>query len=120
MMFDRKRPPPILACDAACGALNVERPRVFAHSWGTLVAIAWALARPGALSSLTLASGLYFPSARFDAPFLVPPALPVLGDIMARTLSPLVARLLWPVWLRLLFSPAPVPRTFTAYFRPSS
>jgi hypothetical protein len=22
MMFDRKRPPPILACDAACGALS--------------------------------------------------------------------------------------------------
>jgi pimeloyl-ACP methyl ester carboxylesterase len=100
----------------ACRMLGAERPIVFAHSWGTLVAIAWALQAPAQVRNLVLASGLYFPSVRLDAPFLVPPALPLVGGLMARTLSPLMGRALWPAWLRLLFAPAPVPQRFTVDF----
>jgi pimeloyl-ACP methyl ester carboxylesterase len=101
--------------DAACRELEARRPIVLGHSWGTLVALAWALDRPGAIRSLVLASGLYFPTARLDLPLLSPPALPVVGDLMAHTVSPLVSRALWPMWLRLIFGPAPVPANFSLF-----
>jgi pimeloyl-ACP methyl ester carboxylesterase len=101
--------------DQACRQLEARRPIVLGHSWGALVAAAWALQRRGAVRSLVLVSGLYFPSPRLDAPFLVPPALPLLGGLLARTLSPLIGRALWPAWLRMLFSPRPVPRHFARF-----
>ena len=100
----------------ACRKLDAQRPIVLGHSWGALVAIALALAHPGAVRSLVLVSGLYFPSMRLDAPLLVPPAIPLLGGLLARTLSPLVGRALWPVWLRMLFAPAPVPAHVRRHF----
>jgi pimeloyl-ACP methyl ester carboxylesterase len=96
--------------------LQVQRPILLGHSWGTLVAIAYALQNPGAVRSLVLASGLYFPTLRLDAPLLVPPAIPVIGTLMRHTLSPLLGRALWPAWLRLLFSPCKVPQRFLDYF----
>jgi pimeloyl-ACP methyl ester carboxylesterase len=98
----------------ALRALDIQRPVVLGHSWGTQVAIALALAEPGVPRSLVLASGLYFPSVRFDAPFLVPPAVPIAGALLRHTLSPLAGRAMWPLWLRMLFSPAPVPPAFSA------
>ena len=100
----------------ALQALDVHRPIVLGHSWGTLVAVALALEHPEVPRSLVLASGLYFPSARLDAPLLAPPAIPLLGDLLARTLSPLAARAMWPGWLRMVFGPAPVPEAFAAAF----
>lgn len=95
--------------------LDVNRPIVFGHSWGTLVAIALQQQFPGAARSLVLASGLYFPSFRVDAPMMGGPAIPVLGDLMSWTLSPLVARATWRASLKLLFSPAPVAASFEAF-----
>jgi pimeloyl-ACP methyl ester carboxylesterase len=97
---------------SALQKLDVQRPIVAAHSWGTLVALAFALEFPGASRSLALASGLYFPSVRLDAPLLVPPAIPLVGALLRHTVSPLIGRLLWPTWLKTLFSPAPVPEHF--------
>lgn len=99
----------------ALKSLDVHRPIVLGHSWGTLVAVALALNHPEVPRSLVLASGLYFPSARLDAPLLAPPAIPLLGDLLSRTLSPLAARALWPAWLRMIFRPAPVPAAFAAF-----
>jgi pimeloyl-ACP methyl ester carboxylesterase len=101
--------------DQACRQLDARRPIVLGHSWGALVAAAWALQRRGAVRSLVLVSGQYFPTARLDAPLLVPPALPLLGGLLSRTLSPLIGRALWPAWLRMLFSPRPVPRRFMRF-----
>jgi pimeloyl-ACP methyl ester carboxylesterase len=100
----------------ALQALDVHRPIVLGHSWGTLVAVALALEHPEMPRSLVLASGLYFPSARLDAPLLAPPAIPLVGDLLARTLSPLAARAMWPGWLRMIFGPSPVPEAFAAAF----
>jgi pimeloyl-ACP methyl ester carboxylesterase len=100
----------------ALQALDVHRPIVLGHSWGTLVAVALALEHPEVPRSLVLASGLYFPSARLDAPLLAPPAIPLVGDLLSRTLSPLAARAMWPGWLRMIFGPAPVPEAFSADF----
>jgi pimeloyl-ACP methyl ester carboxylesterase len=96
----------------ALRALDVRRPVVLGHSWGTSVAIALALSDPGVPRGLVLASGLYFPTLRLDAPLLVPPAIPVLGALLRHTLSPLAGRLAWPAWLRVLFSPMPVPAAY--------
>lgn len=93
--------------------LDVYCPVMFGHSLGATVALAYALAFP--VERLVLASGLYYPSARLDAPLLLPPAIPVLGDLLRYTVSPILGRLLWPAWLRLLFAPSPVPRRFKPF-----
>jgi pimeloyl-ACP methyl ester carboxylesterase len=89
--------------------LDVRRPIVLGHSWGTLVALALALRYPGTLRSLALVSGYFFPSARLDALLLSPPAIPGIGDVLRFTLSPCLGRLLWPAFLKLVFSPSRPP-----------
>ena len=66
------------------------------HSFGTIVALELALRHPGSVAGLALLSGYYFPTARVDVPLLSPPAIPVLGDVMRHTVSPLLGRLSWP------------------------
>jgi hypothetical protein len=63
-----------------------------------------------------LASGYYYPTVRPDALVLVPPAIPLIGTVMRHTVSPLVGRLLWPAWLRMLFAPREVPRYMVESF----
>jgi pimeloyl-ACP methyl ester carboxylesterase len=92
---------------------DVAKPILFGHSIGATVALAYALRYP--VERLVLASGYYYPSVRLDAPLLVPPAIPVIGDLLRYTVSPLLARALWPAWLRLIFGPRPVPQRFRAY-----
>jgi HAD superfamily hydrolase (TIGR01509 family) len=96
--------------------LGIERPLVVGHSWGTLVALALALAHHNELSGLVLVSGYYFPTARADVALLSPPAIPVLGDVMRYTISPALGRLLMPKLLRKIFAPAPVTARFAAEF----
>lgn len=96
----------------ACAALGVPPPIVVAHSFGTLVALAMALENPSPLRGLLLMSGYYFPSLRLDAWLLAAPALPVLGDALRYTLSPLLSRLLLPRLLRRLFAPREVDPRF--------
>lgn len=102
----------------ALAQLKVERPVILAHSWGTLVAQAMALQAPHALKGLVLAGGYYTPAPRFDLLVDSLPALPLLGPLMARTVSPLLSRLMWPMVTWRLFSPAPslVRRAFLARY----
>jgi pimeloyl-ACP methyl ester carboxylesterase len=100
----------------ALDQLGVEQPVVLGHSWGTLVAVALALQFPSRVRGLVLTSGYYFPTARLDVPLLSPPAIPVIGDIMRYTVSPLLGRLLLPRIIRRLFEPAPVPERFDRLF----
>jgi len=48
--------------------LGVERPVVFGHGYGALVALSLALAYPTALRGLVLAAGYFFPTKRLDLP----------------------------------------------------
>lgn len=95
--------------------LGVEQPIVAGHSWGTLVAMAMALEYPTYVRSLVLLSGYYYPSARLDTPLLSPPAIPIIGDLMRYTISPLLGRLMWPAILRQLFGPAATPEHFSEF-----
>jgi pimeloyl-ACP methyl ester carboxylesterase len=96
----------------ACAKLGIERPVVVGHSWGTLVALAMALNHPGQVGGLVLASGYYYPTARADVAVFSPPAIPILGDLMRYTVSPILGGLLMPKLIRTMFRPAPVPRRF--------
>jgi pimeloyl-ACP methyl ester carboxylesterase len=95
--------------------LNVEHPVVVGHSWGTLVAVALALEFPQYVKSLVLLSGYYYPTMRVDVAPLALPAIPLIGDLLRYTLSPLLSRLLWPAIRRQIFSPAPVPAHFSGF-----
>lgn len=92
--------------------LGIENPVVVGHSWGTLVAIALGLEYPEYVHSLLLLSGYYYPTLRADVPLLSTPAIPLIGDLMRYTISPLLGRLAWPLMLRKLFYPAPTSARF--------
>ena len=76
----------------ALAQLGVEQAVVYGHSWGTLVAMALALEFPSLVRGLVLGSGYYYPTLRADTFLFSPPAIPVIGDAMRYTVSPLVAR----------------------------
>jgi pimeloyl-ACP methyl ester carboxylesterase len=97
---------------AALGKLGVSRATLLAHSWGCSVAVALALRSPDLVRGLVLASGYYYPSIRADVVTMSGPAIPVLGDAIRFTLSPILARLMWPLLRRKIFGPAPVPQKF--------
>lgn len=92
--------------------LGIEQPVVVGHSWGTMVATALALEQPEYVRSLLLLSGYYYPTPRVDVLLSSPPALPVIGDLMRYTISPLLGRLIWPAMVRKLFAPAETPARF--------
>lgn len=99
---------------AALAQLGVERAVVLAHSWGTLVALAMARQDPSLVAGLALAAGYYYPGVRLDV-LTATPAIPVLGDLMRYTVSPLFGRLIWPLVTRRAFHPNPVPDSFRRY-----
>jgi len=93
--------------------LGVAHPAlVFGHSWGSLVALAMALEAPHAVRALVLASGYYHPGPRLDVPWMAAPALPLVGTLMRHTVSPLLSRLLWPLFTRRMFWPREVTEPF--------
>lgn len=98
--------------DRALAQLGIARPVVMGHSWGTLVALAMALDFPSRVRGLLLASGYYYPTVRLDAALTAPVALPVLGDVMRHTVSPVMGRLSIKGLAKAMFSPRPVPPAF--------
>jgi pimeloyl-ACP methyl ester carboxylesterase len=100
----------------ALAQLGVEKTTVYGHSWGTLVAVALALEAPSLVRGLVLGSGYYYPTLRADTFLLSPPAIPVIGDAMRYTVSPLVARAILPGMIKRVFQPAQVPERFEREF----
>jgi pimeloyl-ACP methyl ester carboxylesterase len=100
---------------AALAQIGVSRALVLGHSWGASVAVAMALRYPQSVSGLVLASGYYYASARIDAASMSGPAVPVLGDIVRYTIAPIASRLMWPLLMRKIFGPAPVPAKFRRF-----
>jgi pimeloyl-ACP methyl ester carboxylesterase len=91
--------------------LGVDSAIVLGHSWGTLVALSMALDVPDFVRGLVLLSGYYYPSLRPDV-LSAAPAIPVVGDLMRYTVSPLVTRMLWRPLTRQVFSPMSVDARF--------
>jgi pimeloyl-ACP methyl ester carboxylesterase len=101
--------------DAALRQLGVRDALVLGHSWGASVAAALALKHPDMVRGLVLASGYYYPSARMDVAVLSVPAIPVVGDVVRYAVSPILTRLAWPLLLRRVFGPSPIPRKFRGF-----
>ncbi len=95
--------------------LGVDRPIVAGHSWGTLVALQMALKYPASVRSLVLLSGYYFPTMRPDFLQFSLPALPIVGDILRYTVSPLLGRAIWPVLKRWVCRPSSIPASFNNF-----
>ena len=55
--------------------LGVERPVLVGHSWGSLVALAYAIRHRSDTAGLVLLSGYYFPTFRLDALMVAPGAV---------------------------------------------
>lgn len=102
---------------AALRAMDVAQAVVLGHSWAGAVAVALADRHPDLVAGLVLAAGYYYPSARLDVVALSAPAVPVLGDVLRHTISPLAGRLIWPRLMRKIFAPDPMPDKFRAFPR---
>jgi pimeloyl-ACP methyl ester carboxylesterase len=96
----------------ALDMLGINRPIVLGHSWGAAVALALALNNPGDIRGLVLLSGYYYPTLRADVLLSSPPAIPILGDLLRYSISPLLGKLLQPRLLKGMFAPLPVPASF--------
>ena len=96
--------------------LGVGRCIVVGHSWGALVALELALDWPDAVEGLVLMGGYYRRSARLDVPPVAPAALPVIGDVLRYTVSPIIGAALLPLTLKGMFAPRPVPERFARDF----
>jgi pimeloyl-ACP methyl ester carboxylesterase len=95
---------------AALTRLGIERTLVLGHSWGTLVALAMAASRNGKrVKGLVLVSGYYFPTWRVDVWFASIAAIPLIGDALRYTISPISSWLGLPLFAKKTFAPRPVP-----------
>jgi pimeloyl-ACP methyl ester carboxylesterase len=96
--------------------LKVERPVIVGHSWGTLVALAFAVGGWRELRGLGLLSGYFYPTRRADVALSAPLAIPGVGDAARSMVPQAVGHLLAPQVFRHVFWPQAVPARFKARF----
>jgi pimeloyl-ACP methyl ester carboxylesterase len=99
----------------ALARIGVGRAVVLGHSWGCSVVVALARKYPDLVAGVVLASGYYYPTARADVVGMAGPAVPLVGDIVRYSISPILSRLMWPLLMRKLFGPQPVPEKFAGF-----
>lgn len=97
---------------SACRAFGISRPLVVGHSFGASVALAMALDDPAALAGLVLLSGYYYPTARLDVLVAAPPAIPLIGDVMRHTVTPIAGAASFRAVATGTFAPAPPDERF--------
>jgi pimeloyl-ACP methyl ester carboxylesterase len=101
---------------AALAAMGEGAATIVGHSFGTMVAAELCLGHPERVSALVLVGGYYYPSVRADAALAAPAAIPVVGDAMRYTVSPLVAAAMKRSMEAQIFAPAPVSAGWKAQF----
>jgi pimeloyl-ACP methyl ester carboxylesterase len=100
---------------SALDKIGVSSAIVLGHSWGASVAVAMGFAYPALVRGLVLASGYYYPTPRADALASIATSLPLMGDILSHTLTPLLSRLTWPIMMAKIFGPQRVPSKFRGF-----
>jgi pimeloyl-ACP methyl ester carboxylesterase len=93
---------------AALAQMGESKATIVGHSFGALVAAELGLNHPEAVRSLVLIGGYYYPSVRADAVLASPPAIPVIGDAIRYTVSPLLGAAMKPGMEKQMFAPATV------------
>lgn len=93
---------------AALAQLGESKATIVGHSFGTRVAAELGLNHAELVRSLVLIGGYYYPSVRADAVLASPPAIPVIGDAIRYTVSPLLGAAMKPGMEKQMFAPAPV------------
>jgi len=101
--------------NSALQRLGVAHAIVLGHSWGASVAVALALKYPRLVQGLVLASGYYYPTFRPDVVAVSAPAVPLVGDVLRYTISPVVSRVMWPLLMTKIFGPRSVPEKFEGF-----
>jgi pimeloyl-ACP methyl ester carboxylesterase len=96
--------------------LGAVRPAVVGHSWGAIVAMAMAVRHEADTAGVVALNGYYLWTLRPDVLLASVGALPIIGDILRYTVSPLLNWLLMPLIKHALFSPGSVPARFDAEF----
>ena len=99
--------------------LDIKNPVIVGHSWGSIVALQLAVRHQAETAGLVLLSGYYFWTLRPDVLPVLLGSLPVVGDILRYTVSPLLGRLQMPLLKWAMFSPAHVPARFQDEYSPA-
>jgi len=84
--------------------LDIERPVVVGHSWGSLVALAAALEPENRIKGLVLLSGYYYPTSMARPNLRAAPPLSVLPGMLREALMPIAWRLAAPGAVERIFS----------------
>ena len=96
----------------AFALLDIERPIIVGHSWGTLVALALALEGGKDVAGLVLLSGYYYPVPRPRAKAQQGSSFPFVDDVVRQAVMPFVWRLTAPGAVKRIFAPCAVPERF--------
>jgi len=97
---------------AAFRLLDIDRPVVLGHSMGAMVAVELGLNHSQDIDGLVLLGGYFYPSLRVDALLTAPVALPVVGDVMRYTVTPVAGRLGIKSAVKAMFMPRDIPDDF--------
>ena len=103
------------SASSALHRLGIPHAIVLGHSRGASVAVALALTYPNLVQGLVLASGYYYPTLRPDVVALSAPAVPLVGDVLGHTISPIVSRVMWPLLMAKIFGPRSMPKKFKGF-----
>jgi len=97
-------------------SLEIERPVVVGHSWGSLVALAAALQADNRIKGLVLLSGYYYPAPTVRPHLRKLPPLSVLPGMLREALMPFAWRLAAPGAVERIFAPCAVPERFRKFY----
>jgi pimeloyl-ACP methyl ester carboxylesterase len=98
-------------------ALRIERPLIVGHSFGALVALAYAELFPAKVAQLALLSPLAFPEPRFiEHSLLAPRAAPIFGPLLSSAAEATIDPAFLRIVQEMMFWPSPVPEHWRATF----
>jgi pimeloyl-ACP methyl ester carboxylesterase len=96
--------------------LDAKNALAVGHSHGALVVAAMALNHPERLRGIALLGGYFYPTARADVLLVAGSAVPGYGDLLNRTLMPLLAEALQKRINKKIFGPAEPTRRWLREF----
>jgi pimeloyl-ACP methyl ester carboxylesterase len=98
-------------------AMGVKRPVLVGHSFGGIVASAWAAAYPEEVSGLVLVAPIAFREVRIlEHPVFGPRAFPFVGPMISHLASPTLDAAMLPIIQKIMFAPSDPPADWLARY----